>query len=130
MTGSPDLRRKILCLIKDVSQNESFVAHPFFPSTTKAHPVCGTCVEFWACKNQPTPHGRSFCGSFLLLAGYAVIFSDARVWSRPCSRFIHSFFRLKANARKNISVRTFAFPVVRKRRNPKSFFRSANAPSA
>ena len=100
---------------KEVSQNESFVAHPFLLSTMKTHPTYGICVVFWACKSQPSPPGQRFCGSFSVFVGYTVIFSDTRVCSHPCSRFIHSFFRLKASARKNISVRTLALPVVRKR---------------
>ncbi len=60
---------------------------------------------------------------------YAVIFSDARVWSLPCSRFIQSFFRLKAMASRNSSERIFAFPLVSNLRKPKSFFSRPKAPS-
>ena len=35
---------------------------------------------------------------------YEVIFMDARVWSRSCSRFIHSFFKSKANAKRKSST--------------------------
>ena len=34
----------------------------------------------------------------ILFTWPAVIFSDTRVWSRPCSRFIHSFFPIKRHS--------------------------------
>ena len=49
---------------RDVSQNVSFVAHPFLLSTAKTNPVCGTSAAFWACKSQPTPPGWSFLRKF------------------------------------------------------------------
>ena len=54
---------------------------------------------------------------------------DARDWSLPCFRFIHSFFKSKARAKKKSSVQMLAFPRVKKRRKPKSFLSRANAPS-
>ena len=54
---------------------------------------------------------------------------DTRVWSLPCSAFIHSFFRSKARASRNSSVRMLALPPGQKRRNPKSFFSRPKAPS-
>ena len=52
------------CSNEDVSQNVSFVAHPFLLSTAKTNPVCGTSAAFWACKSQPTPPGWSFLRKF------------------------------------------------------------------
>ena len=37
---------------------------------------------------------------------YTVNFSDTQTCSLPCSRFLHSFFRLKARASRNSSIRT------------------------
>lgn len=73
----------------------------------------------------PAPMWRTF----LFFWAYEVIFMDTRVWSLPCSRFIHSFFRSKARASRNNSVRMLALPQVKKRRNPKSFFSRPKAPS-
>ena len=69
------------------------------------------------------------CGKYSVFPDYAVIFSDARVWRRPCSRFIHSFFKLNAMASRNASARIFTLPLVRNLRKPKSFFSSPKAPS-
>ena len=54
----------MLDAVLDVSQNVSFVAHPFLLSTAKTNPVCGTSAAFWACKSQPTPPGWSFLRKF------------------------------------------------------------------
>ena len=67
--------------------------------------------------------------AFPFCVNYETSLSDTRVLSRLYSRFIHSFFRSNARARKNSSVRILPLPLVRKRRNPKSFLSSANAPS-
>ena len=54
---------------------------------------------------------RLWWKTFQFFRSYEVIFMDTRVWSLPCSRFIHSFFRSKANANRNSSVRMLPLPV-------------------
>ena len=81
-------------------------------------------------RNQGLSKNRPACvWLFNFCENYETILRDTRVFSRLCSRFIHSFLRSNARARKNSSVRILPLPLVRKRRNPKSFFSSANAPS-
>ena len=80
-------------------------------------------------KASPRGYSDAKCGKVFDFCIHAVIFSDTRVFSLPCSRFIHSFFRSKAIASKNSSARIFALPRVRNRRKAKSFFKSPNAPS-
>ena len=82
-------------------------------------------------QNKTSPGGTlsAKCGTYFISRPYAVIFSDTRVWRRPCSRFIHSFFRSKAMASRNSSDRILARPRVRNLRKPKSFFNRAKAPS-
>ena len=70
-------------------------------------------------------HGSGACPA----PASSTAFSGQRPWSLPCSRFIHSFFRSKARASRNSSVRMLALPQVKKRRNPKSFFSRPKAPS-
>ncbi len=83
----------------------------------------------WHSKASPGGETGAKCGNYSVFVIYAVIFSDARVWSRPCSRFIHSFFKSNAIASRNSSARIFAFPLVRNLRKPKSFFSRPKAPS-
>ena len=67
--------------------------------------------------------------TFLFFWAYEVIFMDTRVWSLPCSRFIHSFFRSKGQGQQEQLRADVALPQVKKRRNPKSFFSRPKAPS-
>lgn len=60
---------------------------------------------------------------------YAESKTDRCVFSLPACRFFQSFFRLKPIPSKNNSVLTFRLPLVRKRRNPKSFLSRPKAPS-
>ena len=99
-------------------------------SKGKIHCSCWMCRS----KSYDEPQVRdrlpaSMWNTFLFMRGYEIVFADARVWSLPCSCFIHSFFRSKARASRNSPVRMLALPQVRKRRNPKSFLSRAKAPS-
>lgn len=80
-------------------------------------------------KTDPGSYSSVKCGKYSAAWGCAVIFMDTRVWSLPCPRFIHGFFRSKASANRNRSVRMLALPLVKKRREPKSFLSRAKAPS-
>ena len=55
---------------------------------------------------------RAKCGNYFVIWTYSVIFSETRVWSLLSSRFIHSFFKSKAIARRNSSVQILACPQV------------------
>ena len=78
-------------------------------------------------KTDPGSYSSVKCGKYSAAWGCAVIFMDTRVWSLPCPRFIHGFFRSKASANRNRSVRMLALPLVKKRREPKSFLSRAKA---
>ena len=76
-----------------------------------------------------TPRSAPNVDDPAVFCGYATVISERCVFSRPFSRFIHSFLKSYASTRKKSSVRILAFPLVRKRRKPKSFLSSPNAPS-
>ena len=58
------------------------------------------CSAKMCTTNQTQTVCLRLCGElFCFCRGYEVIFMDTRVWSLPCSRFIHSFFRSKARAK-------------------------------
>ena len=78
---------------------------------------------------QPRSVFRRFLRKIFGFLCYALLSCERCVFSRPFSRFIHSFFRSNASASKNSSVRTFALPLVRNLRKPKSVFNNPNAPS-
>ena len=78
-------------------------------------------------KTGPGSYSSVKCGKYSAAWGCAVIFMDTRVWSLPCPRFIHGFFRSKASANRKSSVRILALPMVKKRREPKSFLSRAKA---
>lgn len=82
-----------------------------------------------AAKLTLTPRSAPNVDDPAVFCGYATVISERCVFSRPFSRFIHSFLRSYASARKKSSVRILVFPLVRKRRKPKSFLSSPNAPS-
>ena len=75
-----------------------------------------------------TPRSAPNVDDPAVFCGYATAISERCVFSRPFSRFIHSFLKSYASTRKKSSVRILAFPLVRKRRKPKSFLSSPNAP--
>ena len=68
-------------------------------------------------KGRKSPDPGAFPASnvenYFVFSAQTVIFSDTRVCSLPCSRFIQYFFRSKAMARRNNSARMFALPRVR-----------------
>ncbi len=99
----PSLSSGMYLLLKGALQNEKFCSASFLSIQGD---VGGGHVEnpaqnllFWYSKAGPGENTGAKCGNYSVFLTYAVIFSDTRVLSRPCSRFIHSFFRSKAIAK-------------------------------
>lgn len=76
---------------------------------------CGIARHLDAAKLTLTPRSAPNVDDPAVFCGYATVISEGCVFSRLFSRFIHSFLRSYASARKKSSVRILAFPLVRKR---------------